>query len=203
MRVDPSEISLVDCYRLMIGFITPRPIAWVSTISPDGVTNLAPFSFFQGITSSPPTIMFCPLDNREGQKKDTVRNIEAVPEFVVNIVSYSVAEAMNQTSNTFPYGLSEFDQCGLTPVPSEKIRPPRVQESPVSLECKLDRIVKIGSGPLAANVVFGTILLMHFRDGLIGADGLIDPAKLDTIARMGGDDYCRTTERFQMDRPGR
>lgn len=203
VRIDPREKDVLSTYRLMIGFITPRPIAWVSTISPSGITNLAPFSFFQGITPNPPTLMFCPLNNREGVKKDTIRNIEAVPEFVVNIVSFDLAKQMNASSDTFAYGISEFDQCGLTPLASERVRPPRVRESRVQLECALDRIVHIGTGPLAANVVFGTILLMHIHSGVLNQQGGIDPDALDTIARMGGNDYSRTTNRFQLDRPGK
>lgn len=203
VRIDPREKDVLSTYRLMIGFITPRPIAWVSTISPAGVTNLAPFSFFQGITPNPPTLMFCPLNNREGKKKDTIRNIEAVPEFVVNIVSFDLAEKMNKSSDAFPYEVSEFEKCGLTPLPSERVRPPRVKETRVQLECSLDRIVRIGTGPLAANVVFGTILLMHIDSCVLDAHGGIDPESIDTIGRMGGTDYSRTTDRFRLDRPGR
>ena len=140
----------------MISTILPRPIAWVSTISPDGITNLAPFSFFQGVTANPPTLMFVPVNNREGHKKDTVRNIELVPEFVVNLVPHALAEAMNQTAALLPYGESEFGKFGIASAPSSKVRPPRVAQAPVAFECALHQIVNIGTGPLAANVVFGT-----------------------------------------------
>ena len=203
MRLDPAEMQATDTYQWMISVISPRPIAWVSTISPKGITNLAPFSFFQGITPNPPTVMFCPVSNREGKKKDTLRNIELVPEFVINIVSYKLAEAMNQSSAMLPYGVSEFASAGVTPMASERVRPPRVTESPVSLECRLQQIVQIGEGPLAANVIFGTIVLMHIKDDVLDGSGAIDPGKLDAIARMGGEDYARTTDRFTLARPGR
>jgi flavin reductase (DIM6/NTAB) family NADH-FMN oxidoreductase RutF len=203
MLLNPKDLSPPKIYQLMISFITPRPIAWVSTVSADGVTNLAPFSFFNGVTSNPPTVMFCPVNNRHGEAKDTMRNIEAVPEFVVNIVPFSLAEPMNNTSALLPYGESEFDAFNITSEPSEHIRPPRVAEAPVCLECKLHQVVRIGDGPLAANVVFGEILLIRIRDEVLNEAGQIDPVKLDTIGRMGGEDYCRTTERFSIPRPDR
>lgn len=185
----------------MISTIVPRPIAWVSTISPDGVTNLAPFSFFQGVCANPPTLMFVPVNNRQGDPKDTIRNIEAVPEFAVNLVSHELGQAMSNTAALLPYGESEFSTFGIEPAVSEKIRPPRVAAAPVAYECILDRIVHIGEGPLAANVVFGRILALHMRDELLGDDGLPDTRKLDLIGRMGGDDYTTTRDTFTMERP--
>jgi flavin reductase (DIM6/NTAB) family NADH-FMN oxidoreductase RutF len=179
----------------------PRPIAWASTISADGRTNLAPFSFFQGITSNPATLMFVPVNNRDGQPKDTVRNILEVPEFVINVVSFAQAEPMNATAATLPYGESEADRFGIAMTPSTKVRPPRVAAAPVAFECVLDRIVDVGEGPLAAHVIFGRIQLVHVSDAVLGPDGRIDPAKLDLIGRMSGDFYCRTTERFSVKRP--
>lgn len=203
MRLDFSQLAPRDAYAWMIGTILPRPIAWVSTVSLDGKSNLAPFSFFQGVTSNPPTLMFVPVNQRDGAKKDTVRNIEQVPEFVVHLVSHALAEKMNATSALLPYGESEFDAFGIAAVPSERIRPARVAAAPVAFECTLDRIVQIGEGPLAANVVFGRILVAHVDDTVLGPDGQPDPAKLDLIGRMGGETYTRTTERFALRRPGR
>src|ERR1041385_7405832 len=140
MLLDFTQLAPRDAYAWMIGTILPRPIAWVSTIANDGRTNLAPFSFFQGVTSNPPTLMFVPVNTREGAKKDTVRNIEQVPEFVVNLVSFALAEKMNHTSAMLPYGESEFETFGIPPQPSERIRPPRVAAAPVAFECTLDRI---------------------------------------------------------------
>jgi flavin reductase (DIM6/NTAB) family NADH-FMN oxidoreductase RutF len=201
VRLDFSEILPRDAYGWMIATILPRPIAWVATISADGKTNLAPFSFFQGVTSNPPTLMFVPVNTRDGAKKDTVRNIEAVPEFVVNLVSFPLAERMNATSASLPYGESEFERFGIASAASERVRPPRVAEAPVAFECTLDRFVRIGDGPLAANVVFGRIRLVHVSDAVLGADGKPDPAKLDLIGRMGGETFTRTRERFDLKRP--
>lgn len=201
MQLDFSTLSAREAYRWMSSTIMPRPIAWVSTISPDGVTNLAPFSFFQGICANPPTLMFVPVNNRQGQPKDTIRNIEAVPEFVVNLVSHQLGEQMNRTAAMLPYGESEFSAFGIESAVSGKIRPPRVAAAPVAYECKLDRIVHIGEGPLAANVVFGRILALHVNDEMLSADGLPDSRKLDLIGRMGGDDYITTRDTFAMERP--
>jgi flavin reductase (DIM6/NTAB) family NADH-FMN oxidoreductase RutF len=203
MLLDFSALPPRDAYSWMIATILPRPIAWVSTISKEGKTNLAPFSFFQGVTSNPPTLMFVPVNTREGTKKDTVRNLEQVPEFVVNLVPFSLAEQMNCTSAMLPYGESEFDQFGITSTPSERVRPPRVAAAPVAFECSLDRFVQIGEGPLAANVVFGRIHLVHVADAVLDADGKPDPGKLDLIGRMGGETFTRTKERFNLKRPDR
>ncbi len=203
MLVDFSSLKPRDAYAWMISTIMPRPIAWVSTISAEGKTNLAPFSFFQGVTSNPPTLMFVPVNTRDGAKKDTVRNIEQVPEFVVNLVAHALAEPMNASSALLPYGESEFEKFGIASAPSRMIRPPRVAAAPVAFECTLDRIVQIGEGPLAANVVFGRILLAHVADAVLGADGRPDPAQLDLIGRMGGETFTRTRERFDLPRPDR
>ncbi|HEX2852552.1 MAG TPA: flavin reductase family protein [Opitutaceae bacterium] len=203
MLLDFASLPARDAYGWMTSTILPRPIAWVSTVSGAGVTNLAPFSFFQGVTSSPPTLMFVPVNLRDGTKKDTVRNLEQVPEFVVNLVSFSLAEKMNATSALLPYGESEFGKFGVASAPSDRIRPPRVAAAPVSFECVLDRIVLVGEGPLAANVVFGRILVAHIDDAVLGADGKPDPRKLDLIGRLGGESFTRTAGIFSLKRPDR
>lgn len=201
MLLDFTSLPPRDAYAWMISTILPRPIAWVSTVSAEGKTNLAPFSFFQGVTSNPPTLMFVPVNTRDGNKKDTVRNIEQVPEFVVNLVSFALAEQMNATSAMLPYGDSEFETFGIELTRSDRVRPPRVAAAPVAFECTLDRIVQIGEGPLAANVVFGRIQLVHVAETILAANGKPDPAKLDLIGRMGGETFARTTERFDLKRP--
>ncbi len=202
MFLDFEKLSPRDGYAWMTQAITPRPIAWVSTISPDGVPNLAPFSFFQAVCSNPPTLMFVPTNTRDGAKKDTLRNIEAVPEFVVNLVNYALAAPMNATAATLPYGQSEFAYANVATAPSTKVRPPRVAASPVSFECTLDRIVTIGSGVGAGNVVFGRIVALHADDAVLATDGKsLDPRKLDLIARLSGDYYTRTGELFTVPRP--
>lgn len=202
MVINFSELAPRDAYTWMTSTILPRPIAWVSTVAADGRTNLAPFSFFQGITSNPPTLMFSPVNTRDGVKKDTVRNLEQVPEFVVNLVSFALAEAMNATAATLPYGESEFERFGVKSAPSQQVRPPRVADAPVAFECKVQQVVTIGEGAFAANVIFGRILIAHLRDDVLDANGAPDVAKLDLIARLGGAGYARTTERFELKRPG-
>jgi flavin reductase (DIM6/NTAB) family NADH-FMN oxidoreductase RutF len=201
MLLDFAALKPRDAYNWMISTIMPRPIAWVSTVSLEGKTNLAPFSFFQGVTSNPPTLMFVPVNTRDGTKKDTVRNIEQVGEFVVNLVSFALAEKMNATSAMLPYGESEFDAFGIESVASERIRPPRVAAAPVAFECTLDRFVHIGEGPLAANVVFGRIQVAHVADDVLATNGKPDPGRLDLIGRMGGETFARTRERFDLKRP--
>jgi flavin reductase (DIM6/NTAB) family NADH-FMN oxidoreductase RutF len=203
MLLDFSSLPLRDAYQWMTSTILPRPIAWVSTVSPEGRTNLAPFSFFQGVTANPPTLMFVPVNGRDGQKKDTVRNIELVPEFVVNLVPHALSEAMNGTAALLPYGESEFAAGGIAEAPSSRVRPPRVALAPVAFECALHQIVHIGTGPLAANVVFGRILLAHVRDDVIGADGFPDSRKLDLVGRLGREDYATTRDTFSLKRPDR
>lgn len=185
----------------MIDAITPRPIAWVSTLSAEGRTNLAPFSFFQGVCANPPTLLFTGANDRNGKRKDSVINVEQVPEFVVNVVPYALRETMNLTAAPLPHGESEFEKFHIESAPSLRVRPPRVAAAPAAFECRLDRIVRIGEGPLAANVVFGTVLCMHVSEAVLGPDGRISPQKLDTIGRMGGDCYTRTTELFTIKRP--
>jgi flavin reductase (DIM6/NTAB) family NADH-FMN oxidoreductase RutF len=202
VKLDPAVLSPADVYRLMIGIITPRPIAWVSTISPQGVTNLAPFSFFNGVGANPPAIVFCPVNRKDGSKKDTVLNIEASGELVVNVVPYAAREAMNATSEELPHEVSEFERCGVASLPSERVKPPRVQQSPVALECVRHQIVHVGEGPLAANVIIARIVLMHVADELLDDKGRIAPRALDTIGRLGGSGYARTTDLFFMPRPG-
>jgi flavin reductase (DIM6/NTAB) family NADH-FMN oxidoreductase RutF len=203
MLIDFTTLPVRDAYQWMTSSILPRPIAWVSTISPDGKANLAPFSFFQGITANPPTLMFVPVNSRDGAKKDTVRNIELVPEFVVNMVPRALAEKMNATAALLPYGESEFEAFGIASAPSQRVRPPRVAAAPIAFECTLHQIVTIGTGALAANVVFGRIVTAHVQDGVIGADGFPDPMKLDLVGRLGREDYATTRDVFSLKRPDR
>lgn len=203
MILDPEQMPARDFYRHMIACITPRPIAWVSTVSPHGVSNLAPFSFFNGVGANPPAVVFSTVNRRDGSRKDTAINIEANREFAVNIVSDALAQRMNATSAEYPYEVSEFAECGLTPLASVKIRPPRVAESLVQMECVLHELVRVGEGPLSANVIIGRIVLMHAADSVLNDHGEIDPQRLDAIGRMGGALYSRTRDRFEMDRPDR
>lgn len=200
MIVDPSGNNSLDIYKLMTGAIVPRPIAFVSTVSADGVFNLAPFSFFTGISADPPVICFCPMIRFDGTRKDTLRNIEAAREFVVNIVSEEIAEQMNLCSPEYPPEVDEFQVSGLTAVPSDLVRAPRVGESHVNMECRLLQIVDVSAKPLGGSLVIGEILRFHVDDALF-ENYKIDPGKLRPIGRMGGPTYTRTTDLFDMSRP--
>jgi flavin reductase (DIM6/NTAB) family NADH-FMN oxidoreductase RutF len=201
MLIQPDKLSVREMYAYMVGMITPRPIAWVSTISPNGTTNLAPFSFFNGVSAQPAALCFSAVNNRDGSPKDTIRNIESVGEFVVNIVPASLVEVMNQTSFEYPPEHSEIEATGLEVLPSQRVRPPRVKTSPIHLECELIQIVKIGDGPAAGNLVIGKILLAHVADEVLNESGQIDPAMVDAVGRMGTADYCWTRQRFSLPRP--
>lgn len=202
MELDPETLGARDMYEWMITTILPRPIAWVSTLSADGITNLAPFSFFQGVCARPPTLLICPANDRHGRPKDTLRNIEATGEFVVNLVPFALVEAMNATSATLPFGESEFERFQVASSPAAKVRPPRVAGSPVAFECRLDRVIRVGEGPIAGHVVLGRIIHFHVADAVMSEDGKPDPVKLDLVGRAGRNDYVRTGGFFRMDRPG-
>lgn len=201
MELDPSQLGARDMYEWMTCTILPRPIAWVSTLSPEGQTNLAPFSFFQGVCARPPTLLFCPANDRFGRPKDTLRNIEATQEFVVNLVPMALAESMNATAATLPYGESEFDRFQVASSPSKKVRPPRVTGAPVAFECRLDRIIQVGEGPIAGHVVLGRILHFYVSDTVLADDGKPDPHKLDLIGRIGRNTYSKLGDVFSLDRP--
>jgi flavin reductase (DIM6/NTAB) family NADH-FMN oxidoreductase RutF len=173
----------------------------VTTIDSQGRVNLAPFSFFNAFGANPPVVVFSPTLRRDSSKKDTLRNLEVVPEFVLNAAVEDLAEPMNKTAKELPPGQSEAEYAGLVLHPSRKVRPPRVAASPVNMECKLHQILSIGQGPIAANLVIGEVLLLHVDESVLDHSGQIDPRKLRTIARLGGDYYCRSTDLFEMPRP--
>ena len=188
MQLDPREMAPTVVYKLLIGCVVPRPIAWVSTVDADGVNNLAPFSSFMGVCGDPPTIAFS-SGPREGQKKDTAANAARAGEFVVNVVDDPLAEAMNLTSGEYPPGVDEFALTGLTAVPGVRVGAPRVAEAPISLECRLSQIINVGCGP--HQLVLGEIVYFHIRDELYNAEtGRIDMHCLHPVARLAGADPC-------------
>jgi flavin reductase (DIM6/NTAB) family NADH-FMN oxidoreductase RutF len=201
MIIDVSTADVMTVYRALVGIVSPRPIAWVTTVDNDGRVNLAPFSFFNAFGANPPVVVFSPVLRRDGSKKDTLQNLNAVNEFVLNAAVEDLAEQMNATASELPPGQSEADHAGLTLVPSTMVRPPRVAESPVHMECRVHQIMSIGDGPIAANLVIGEVLLIHIADSVLDERGAVDPRKLRTIARLGGDFYCRSTDLFEMKRP--
>ena len=199
MILDPKELPLQETHKLMIGSIVPRPIAIVSTLSKDGLENLAPFSYFNGICSNPPSIMFCPARRGyDGKTKDTLNNIRDTEEFAVNIVSEDFAEQMVSTSTDFEPEVNEFEVSGLTPEPCQKIAPPKVAEAKISFECKLNQIVPVGNeGPGGGFVIIGTIVLFHIDDDVY-EDGYINLGKLRPIGRLAGNMYTRTTDKLEI-----
>jgi flavin reductase (DIM6/NTAB) family NADH-FMN oxidoreductase RutF len=193
-------------YKLLIGCIVPRPIAWVSTLSAEGAHNLAPFSFFMGVCSDPPTLAFSVGPRAGGVApasaglKDTVRNLEAAGDFVVNVVDDALAERMNLTSGDYPPEVDEFVLAGLTAVPSTKVRAPRVREAPINLECRVAQILRVGRGP--HSLVLGEILYFHFRDDLYDpGTGRIDMRRLKPVGRLAGEMYTHVHDLFEMKRP--
>ena len=201
LRFDPAGSSAADIYKLMIGMVVPRPIAFVSSLDEHGIHNLAPFSYFMACTADPPVVCFV-SSYRKGETpaKDTLRNIVATGEFVVNIVSEEFAGKMNATSAEVAPEIDEFELSGLTPIASELIRPPRVAESRAQMECRLRQLLRIGDHPGGGTVIFGDVLRFHIDEAIV--DGYrIDPEKLNAVGRMGGPTYVRTRDRFDMTRP--
>lgn len=200
MTADPGSLPAQDIYKLLIGLIVPRPIAFVSTVNAAGARNLAPFSFFTCASADPPVIAFCPMVRGAEGQKDTLRNIRETGEFVVNIVSEEIAEPMNLASGEYAPDVDEFAVSGLTPVPSDFVGAPRVKEARAAMECKLFQMVEVSQRRLGGTMVLGEVIRFHVEDAL--ADHFrVDPAGLKAIGRMGGTAYCRTRDRFDMERP--
>ena len=200
MIIDPAATEPRDIYKLMVGAIVPRPIAFVSTVSSDGILNLAPFSYFTACSSNPPAVCFVTSIRRDASKKDTLRNVEDTREFVVNVVSEDFAAQMNACSAEFPPEVDEFAASGLTPIPSDLVKPPRVRESHIQMECRLMQVVYVSTKPLGGCLVIGEVLRFHVDDGFM-SNFAVDPDKLRPIGRMGGPTYTRVTDRFDMERP--
>jgi len=198
LSIVPEDLPPRDAYRLMLSVVAPRPIAWVSTIGADGTLNLAPFSFFNGVGGTPPTIMFS-VGQRKGKAKDTLRNVQETGEFVVNIVSEELAEAMNITSGEWEYEVNEFELAGLETAPSVDVKPPRVALAPVAMEAKVTQIVPvIGT---TSTMVLGRILRYHIREEMLRSNGLVDATLVRPITRLGGDEYATIGRVFSMARP--
>jgi flavin reductase (DIM6/NTAB) family NADH-FMN oxidoreductase RutF len=197
MQIDPGELSPVEAYKLLISMIVPRPIAFVSTRALDGSLNLAPFSFFNGVSSYPPMISIAIGPKAGGKTKDTLRNIRETGEFVVNMVTNGIAQAMHQASAEYPYGISEFEQVGLTPTPSVKIAAPRVQESLVSLECQLFQEMVIEES--RTSLIIGRVV-WYYADDDCTSDLTVDIEDYPIIGRLGGRAYCTIGSTFTMPR---
>jgi len=203
--VDPKEIPTQKLHAYLLGAVIPRPIAFVSTVDAQGNVNLSPFSFFNVFSSNPPVMIFSPSRRgRDNTTKHTYDNVKKVPEAVVNIVNYAMVEQASLASTEFPKNVNEFVKAGFTPVVSRHVRPPRVLESPVSFECKVNQVIELGGKGSAGNLVICEVLLMHIDDGVLDGNGRIDPFKLDAVARLGQEFYSRVTPQsiFSVPRPG-
>lgn len=208
MKVFAEFTSLVTAdrkkrenFHTLLSCVLPRPIALVSTISADGVPNLAPFSFFNGVGSNPPAVIFSPCTKADGTEKDTIVNLRNVPEFVVNVVPFDIRLAMNEASSPSAPEVDEFQAAGFTPLPSDFVRPHRVAESPVHMECRLAQIVKVGDGPLSANICIGEILCFHIASTHLLENGTVDVTRMDVVGRLGGEDYSTIRDRFTLPKP--
>lgn len=207
MHANVSQLPHRELYNILISCVAPRPIAWVSTLSPAGQPNLAPFSFFNCVSAKPPLLAFSPAlraprepNPAKGEPKDTLRNIRETKEFVVNVVTYDLLEPMNLTSGEYGASVNEFELAKLTPAGSKVVRPPRLGESPVSFECKLHQILEFSPAPGGGTLLIGEIVAVHIADSHL-KDGRLDRNSLDLIGRMGGIQYTRTRDRIELPRP--
>ena len=192
MTIDPTEIPMARMHALLLGAVIPRPIAFASTVDKSGNVNLSPFSYFNCFGANPPVLIFSPARRgRDNTTKHTYENILEVPEVVVHIVSYSIVQQMSLASAEYPKGVNEFVKAGLTEVPSLKVKPPRVNEAPVAFECKVMQVIPTGDEGGAGNLVICQVIMMHINEEVLDESGRIDPRKLDAVARLGGDWYCR------------
>ncbi|MBZ0247554.1 MAG: flavin reductase family protein [Cyclobacteriaceae bacterium] len=192
LTIDPKEVSIPKMHGYLLGAVVPRPIAFASTVDKEGNVNLSPFSFFNIFSANPPILVFSPSRRgRDNTTKHTYENVLEVPEVVINIVNYNIVQQASLSSTEYDKGVNEFIKSGLTPVASERIKPPRVGESPVSFECKVNEVISLGSNGGAGNLVICEVLLAHIKQEVLDEEGRIDPVKLDAVARMGGNYYCR------------
>lgn len=205
MIFDPLKEGKRETYFKMIETILPRPIAWVSTVSSEGTRNLAPFSFFTGVTSTPPTLLFCCGNKRGGIPKDTAQNCIDTGEFVVNVVVGAQCEEMVVTSAALDAHVDEFEAAGLDAIDSHLIGVPRVKGAPISFECTCREIIEIkdDQGRITSRIIIGNILLIHVDDGVLAEDGTVDTDRLDIVGRIGGQSYAKLAQPFVVERPKR
>lgn len=194
MKIVPQEVATPLLHAYLLGAVAPRPICFASTIDQAGQPNLSPFSFFNSFGSKPPLLIFSPARRvRDNTIKHTLENVYENAEVVINMVSYDMVQQVSLASCEYPKGVNEFEKAGFTPIASEYVKPFRVKEAPVSIECKVTKVIETGLEGGAANLIFCEVLCMHIDDKILDADGKIDPHKIDLVARMGGDYYCRAS----------
>lgn len=192
LTVYPQEISAAQLHAYLLGAVTPRPIALVSTIDKEGNVNLSPFSFFNCFGYNPPLLIFSPARRgRDNSTKHSFQNVLEVPEVVINVVSYSMVQQTSLASTEYAKGINEFSKAGFTEQASIKVKPPRVAEAPIAMECNVLQVVRTGEQGGAGNLVICEVVCMHMRENILDSDGKIDPFKVDAVARLGGDWYCR------------
>ncbi len=201
MKIDPSQLDWKEAHELLVGAVLPRPIAFVSTIGEDGINNVAPFSFFTSISVKPAYVGFSIGRYREGRKKDTLVNIEFSKDFVINVVTEELVDAMNQASKDYPSNVDEFKEIGITPVKGDLVKSPIVAESPVNMECRLVKTLEFGEPPRINNFVIGEVLRVHVRDDILIDNIIIKADRLKAVGRLGEELYCRTTNMFEKKRP--
>lgn len=202
MEINPDALPHQSIYKILTGSVLPRPIGWISSVDLEGRPNLAPFSFFNVVCSNPPTVLFCPLIRGvDGNKKDTLNNVRATNEFVVNIVTERLLPAMNASSVEALPGFNEFEFAGLTPTASVVVRPPRVAESPIHFECRVREIIDINDAPGGGSIVIGTIVHIHVDDGILIGEDKINLAALQPVGRLAGGAYSRVTDIIELERP--
>ena len=204
VSLDPKELSVPILHQYLLGSIGPRPIAFASTVDKEGNRNLATFSFFNVFSANPPILIFSPArSGRMNTTKDTHNNVKEVAEVVINVVTYDMVHQMSLASSPFEAGVDEFEKAGFTPVASDTIRPFRVKESPVQLECKVLEVKELGENGGAGNLVICEVLKIHISESVLDQKGMIDQEKIDLVSRMGGNWYCRANGEslFEVDKP--
>lgn len=204
LTINPKEIEVPKLHHYLLGAVGPRPIAFASTVDKDGLRNLSPFSFFNVFSANPPIMVFSPArSGRTGATKNTFDNVKATKEVVINVVNYSIVQQMSLSSSPYDSSIDEFEKSGLTPIPSETIRPFRVKESPVQFECKVNEVIELGQNGGAGNLVICEVLRMHIDESILNDSGMIDQRKIDLVSRMGGNWYCRADKNsmFEIKKP--
>ncbi len=205
MKIRPEDLENAEMYGHLVGAVQPRPIAFASTVDEEGTVNLSPYSFFNVFSANPPILIFSPVRRgRDNTIKDTLRNVQKTGEVVINVVNFDIVQQMSLSSTEYDTGVDEFIKSGLTAVASEVVKPPRVAESPVQFECKVIEIKELGTEGGAGNLVICEVVCVHINDEILDENQSIDPFKIDTVARMGGNWYCRSKDAmFEVDKPTR
>ena len=204
LTIDPAELGNPKTHHYLLGAVGPRPICFASTIDQDGVPNLAPFSFFNVFSSNPPVAIFSPArSGRTGKQKDTYNNVKIIPEVVINVVNYSMVEKMSLASSPYDPDVDEFIKSGLTPIESETVKPFRVKESPVQMECEVFNVMELGETGGAGNLIMCKIKKIHINEEILDENQMIDQEKIDLVSRMGGNWYCRAdaNSMFEIAKP--